>query len=88
MRAKNSPNNLHQWEAIGYLKGTQKDDPAGPNLSDPDTGTGWTNYILTPSGMAFSKDLIYAFHPVCDQNGGAGVLGVAGARVRSARRPG
>ena len=103
---------------------SDRTDSFGPNLNDPDTGTGWTNYILTASGMAFSKDHIYAFHARYDQNGGAdsfflinegtlpcvpgpennncgqvplpgtllllgaGVLGVAGARVRSARRSG
>ncbi len=42
-----------------------------PNLTDPDTGTGWTNYILSANGLSFSAGHIYAFHAKYDQNGGA-----------------
>ena len=54
-----------------WLAGYANPTPATPNLTDPDTGTGWTNYILSASGLNFSAGHIYAFHAKYEQNGGA-----------------
>lgn len=57
--------------SCGWLAGFENPDPGTPNLTDPDTGTGWTNYILTANGLKFSAGNIYAFHAVYQQNGGS-----------------
>ena len=42
-----------------------------PQLTDPDTGNGWTNYTLTNPNLKFTSGHWYAFHAVYDQNGGS-----------------